>query len=130
MAQMVKALNGHFSQFSRVLIVITEIRVSRDHAWKAIATRRHQVLKVYFADSDGSDLLFIASVIMSLRNGKQVEGEFTGRLVIADTKGPNPRLSLYQVWGVRDSPGKKEDNELGPLTLKQDSSALVKALQP
>lgn len=127
---MVKALNGYLSQFSRLLIETTEIRASRDHAWKAIATRRHQVLRVYVADSDSSDLMFIASVTMSLRNGKQVEGEFAGRVVIADTRGPNPRLSLYQVWGVRDSPGKREHNELGPLTLKQDSSALVKALQP
>lgn len=87
------------------------------------------MLRVYAADSDASDLLFIASVTMGLRNGRQVEGEFAGRLVIADARGSNPRLNLYQVWGVRNSPWIKQDYELGPLTLKQDSSALVKALQ-
>lgn len=126
---MVKAPNEHLGQFSRMLIEITEIRVSRDHAWKAIATRRHQVLRVYVADCDVSDLLFIANVTMGLRNGKQVEGEFAGRMMIADARGLNPKISLYQVWGVRDSHAKKGDNELGPLTLKQDSAALVKALQ-
>ncbi|KAJ0121873.1 Type II inositol 1,4,5-trisphosphate 5-phosphatase [Diaporthe amygdali] len=69
-----------------------------------------RVLRVYVADTDASDLLFIASVTMGLRNGKQVEGEFAGRLLIADATGSNPRLRLYQVWG--------------------DSSALMKALQP
>lgn len=88
------------------------------------------MLRVYVADSDASDLLFIASVAMGLRNGKHVEGEFAGRLVIAGARGPNPRLSLYQVWGVRNSPWKEEDNEPATLTLRQDSSALVKALQP
>lgn len=129
-AQMVKAPNEYLSRCSRQLIEITDIRVSRDHAWKAISTRRHQVLRVYVADTDASDLLFIASVTMGLRNGKQVEGEFAGRLLIADATGSNPRLRLYQVWGVCNSSWKKKDNELGSLTLKQDSSALMKALQP
>lgn len=127
---MVKALNDYLSQRSYQLMKTPEIRASRDHAWKAIATRRHQVLRVYVADSDASDLLFIASVTMGLRNGKRVEGEFAGRLVISGTGGPNPRLSLYQVWGVRNIPSKKKDSEFGSLTLKQDSSALVRALQP
>lgn len=128
-AQMVKTLNEYLSQRSCQLMKTAEIRAPRDHAWKAIATRRHQVLRVYVADSDASDLLFIASVIMALRNGKRVEGEFAGRLVISGTRGLNPRLSLYQVWGVQNVHLKKQDSEFGSLTLEQDSSALVRALQ-
>lgn len=77
-----------------------EIRISRLQAWKAIASRKHSVSKVYVCNSDVSDLLFIAYVSMGLRNGKEVEGEFCGRLTIADAQGPNPKLTLYQVWGV------------------------------
>ncbi|KAH8784987.1 hypothetical protein F5883DRAFT_707940 [Diaporthe sp. PMI_573] len=85
-----------------------DIRISRINAWKSIASRKHSVSKVFVCKSDASDLLFIAHVAMGLRNGKEVEGEFCGRLTIAGAQGPNPRLTLYQVWG--------------------DTSALVKAL--
>ncbi|KAJ2893456.1 5PTase [Zalerion maritima] len=64
-----------------------EIRGSRKNAWQVIATRRHKILKVYTSDQDGSDLLFVAHVEMGLRNGKTVDGEFAGRLVVADPHG-------------------------------------------
>ncbi|KAH7126485.1 hypothetical protein B0J13DRAFT_628062 [Dactylonectria estremocensis] len=76
-----------------------EIRNSRANAWKAISMRKHEVLKVYVCDSNAGDLLFTARVAMGLRNGKHVEGEFTGRLAISDPRTANPKLRLYQVWG-------------------------------
>lgn len=110
------------------LLTSKDIRISRINAWKSIASRKHSVSKVFVCKSDASDLLFIAHVAMGLRNGKEVEGEFCGRLTIAGAQGPNPRLTLYQVWGVCCLP------HLGPtgigkwLTVAQDTSALVKAL--
>ncbi|KAH7161087.1 hypothetical protein EDB81DRAFT_333875 [Dactylonectria macrodidyma] len=76
-----------------------EIRNSRANAWNLISMRKHEVLKVYVSDRNASDLLFTARVAMGLRNGKQVEGEFTGRLVISDPQTGSPKLCLYQVWG-------------------------------
>lgn len=58
------------------------------------------MLKVYLCDKNASDLLFTARVAMGLTNGRNVEGEFTGRLVIADPQTASPKLLLYQVWGV------------------------------
>jgi hypothetical protein len=86
-----------------------EIRLSRAHAWVAIKSRKHQVRKVYAANTDGSDLLFIANVEMGLRNGKVVVGEFVGRVIVSETESDQPKLNLYQVWG--------------------DTSALVEALR-
>ncbi|KAH7013821.1 hypothetical protein EDB80DRAFT_381839 [Ilyonectria destructans] len=86
-----------------------EIRNSRANAWKVISMRKHEVLKVYLSDNNASDLLFTARVAMGLTNGRNVEGEFTGRLVIADPQTASPKLLLYQVWG--------------------DTSALVNALR-
>ncbi|OAL22385.1 hypothetical protein AYO20_11210 [Fonsecaea nubica] len=86
-----------------------EIRKSRDNAWKVISSRRHEVLKVFSADLDGSDLLFIGNVAMGLRNGNSVAGEFTGRLRIENPTSSQPKLLLYQIWA--------------------DSAPLVKALQ-
>ncbi|KIW82952.1 hypothetical protein Z517_02195 [Fonsecaea pedrosoi CBS 271.37] len=86
-----------------------QIRKSRDNAWKVISSRRHEVLKVFSADLDGSDLLFIGNVAMGLRNGQSVAGEFTGRLRIENPTSSQPKLLLYQIWA--------------------DSAPLVKALQ-
>ena len=37
---------------------------------------------------------------MDFRNGNRVQGEFTGRLGVADATGASPRLTLYTVWAV------------------------------
>ncbi|KAH8886620.1 hypothetical protein GQ53DRAFT_769189 [Thozetella sp. PMI_491] len=82
------------------------LRQSRIHAWTAIATRRHEVLRVYAADEAASDLLFIGNVAMGLRNGKSVKGEFVGRITILNPESEHPLIQLYQVWGhcKADSP--------------------------
>lgn len=70
--------------------------------------RKYEALKVYLCGSDASDLLFTARVAMGLRNGKHVEGEFTGHLVIADPQTASPKLHLYQVWGVSNTSSNRE----------------------
>ncbi|EXJ71832.1 uncharacterized protein A1O5_04333 [Cladophialophora psammophila CBS 110553] len=85
---------GHFFVGSE------QIRESRDSAWAAVKARRHLINKVYVSDSKADDLLFIGHVTMNLRNGKEVAGEFTGRVKIANP-GQSPRLSLYQLWAVQ-----------------------------
>ncbi|KEF51077.1 uncharacterized protein A1O9_12859 [Exophiala aquamarina CBS 119918] len=54
--------------------------------------------EVYSHDESGSDLLFLAYVEMDLKNGMRVEGEFTGRCVIADVQASTPKLKLYSIW--------------------------------
>ncbi|VUC32627.1 unnamed protein product [Clonostachys rosea] len=76
-----------------------EIRKSRAHAWDAIETRKHKVLRVYTRAPDCNDLLFVAHVAMGLKNGKSVDGEFVGRFTISNAESKGPKLSLYQVWG-------------------------------
>jgi hypothetical protein len=88
------------SSLCRRLNLVPEIRRSRDNAWKLITKRRHKVLKVFAADLDGSDLLFIGHVAMDLHNGKSVAGEFTGRLRIENATSSEPKLLLYQIWAV------------------------------
>ena len=56
--------------------------------------------KVYVSGPDANDLLFIADVTMGLRNAKTVSGPFVGRLVVSEPQSTQPRLKLYQVWGV------------------------------
>ena len=77
-----------------------EIRKSRDNAWKEVTRRRHKVLKVFSASLEGDDLLFIGHVEMDFRNGKGVEGEFTGRLGVEHATGTSPKLTLYTIWAV------------------------------
>ncbi|KIW28931.1 uncharacterized protein PV07_04783 [Cladophialophora immunda] len=86
-----------------------ELRKSRDSAWKIVTKRRHKILKVFSANLDGSDLLFIGLVAMDLHNGKSVAGEFTGRLRVENATSSQPKLLLYQSWA--------------------DSAPFVKALQ-
>ncbi|CAG9947759.1 unnamed protein product [Clonostachys rosea f. rosea IK726] len=85
----------------RGIEVGAEIRKSRIHAWDTIETRQHKILRVYTRAPDCNDLLFVAHVAMGLKNGKNVDGEFVGRFTISNREPKGPKLSLYQVWGLK-----------------------------
>lgn len=51
-------------------------------------------------DVEAHDLLLIGNVKMGLVNGKELDSEFTGRVVIAEDKAGEPKIKLYQVWAV------------------------------
>ncbi|TPX12527.1 uncharacterized protein E0L32_000704 [Thyridium curvatum] len=86
-----------------------EIRKSRDNAWKLFNTRKHTVLRVFSANKEANDLLFIAWVAMDLKNGEHVAGEFIGRLRFDNARSSNPKIKQYNHWA--------------------DSAPLVKAMQ-
>ncbi|EXJ61495.1 uncharacterized protein A1O5_11811 [Cladophialophora psammophila CBS 110553] len=109
LADKVFATTGKAEFGGHVFIGPDELRKSRDNAWKVVTKRRHEILKVFAADLDGSDLLFIGHVAIDLNNGKIVAGEFAGRLRIENATSSQPRLLLYQSWA--------------------DSAPFVKALQ-
>ncbi len=79
---------------------------SRDHAWKHISARHHTIQSVFVRDKEGLDLVVLGQVRMDFRNGKTVEQEFAGHLVVdAATKAAgSPRLELMQVFAVRNTP--------------------------
>ena len=78
-----------------------EISRSRDHAWDAIKTRHHEVIKVYLCGPDSDDLLLIGKVTMGFRNGKAITEEFAANFVVSGADTQKPRVKLYQVWAVR-----------------------------
>ncbi|KAH6955738.1 hypothetical protein BKA56DRAFT_603571 [Ilyonectria sp. MPI-CAGE-AT-0026] len=81
-----------------------ELRKSRVNVWKAIATRRHEVRRVYAFSDKGDDILLVGHVIMGLRNQQEVGGEFAARMTFDLSDPSKPKLKLYQVWGVRLHP--------------------------
>jgi len=74
------------------------IRRCRDDAWKAIESRRHELLKVYTDSHEADDLLIIGQVTAGLRTGEKKRGEFIARVRIDDAQTRNPKLKLYKVW--------------------------------
>jgi hypothetical protein len=75
-------------------------RASRKTAWDLIETRKHEVLNVYIAKEDFSDILLIGKLAAGLKNGKDVVSEFVAHLEFTDTKS-SPKATLYEVWTVR-----------------------------
>ncbi|KAH8701517.1 hypothetical protein BGW36DRAFT_423830 [Talaromyces proteolyticus] len=76
-----------------------EIKQSRAKAWEHVTSRYHEIVKVYSATEDGSDLLMIGNAVLVLKNGKKVQGDFLGRARIERINTPDPRMSFFQAWG-------------------------------
>jgi hypothetical protein len=81
-------------------LVYVEIEQSRKQAWEYVTSRYHEIVKVYSATDDGSDLLMIGNAILVLKNGKKVQGNFLARAVIEGIKTSDPRMNFFQAWGV------------------------------
>jgi hypothetical protein len=79
------------------------IRRSRDNAWKAIETRRHELLKVYTDGHEAEDLLIIGQVTVGLKDGIAKRGEFVARIALTESQTSNPKIKLYKVWMVSPS---------------------------
>lgn len=73
---------------------------SRDKAWEMVISRHHTVQRVYVNDEAGCDLMVLGRVKMLFRNGKDLEMEFAGRLLLdAESQtGGQPRLKMMQVF--------------------------------
>jgi hypothetical protein len=64
-----------------------------------IASRSHEVIKVYVSGPDGLDLLLIGRLIAGWRNGDEAEVGFSARIVMQrTTKGL--RMKLCEAWPV------------------------------
>lgn len=74
----------------------------REHAWTAIATRHHDVHRVYTAKDDFSDIFFLGTLTAKFRNGCTVAQEFVSRTVFDpdSLKAGKAKAKYYQVWNV------------------------------
>lgn len=65
-----------------------------------MVSRSHEVLRVYTMNQDFSDILLIGRVTAKFKNGKEVEHEFTARIVFEGDTRVDPKGTLYQIWVV------------------------------
>jgi hypothetical protein len=65
-----------------------------------IDTRKHEVLNVYIAKEDFSNMVLIGKLTAGLKNGREVVSEFVARLEFTDVES-SPKATLYEVWTVR-----------------------------
>lgn len=77
-----------------------EIRTSRKDAWTMIASRSHEILKVYTDSYETSDLLMIGQLTVRLKSEEQKRGQFIARISLTDSQTAEPRIKLYKVWMV------------------------------
>ena len=80
--------------------ITTELRRCRDRAWDVIRRRRHEVLKVYVADDEATDLVILGKVTAELNNGRSVASDFAARLVLESAGTGRPMVKRYQVFVV------------------------------
>jgi hypothetical protein len=91
--------------------VSIEIAQSRNNAWTTVASRHHQIEKVFVAGgaaSGGTDLLVIGRLTARGKGeAAPVVTEFAGRAVVVDVdvgvdvdggQGRAPRFTSYQAW--------------------------------
>lgn len=71
---------------------------ARQKSWDHMETRKHQVLRVYTAKQDGSDLLIIGNLTAKFKNGKEATDDFIAQIVLDGTTSSNPKGTLYKVW--------------------------------
>jgi hypothetical protein len=79
---------------------LSEIKESRKDAWAIVEKRNHTITKCYTCNNDASDILCIGNAALSLKNGKDVSGNFISRTVLVGTSTPEPRIKYFEVWGV------------------------------
>lgn len=78
----------------------TAILESRSKAWDNVDKRKHEVLRVYTAAKNFSDIVVIGRLDSMLKNGREVGFEFVARVVFDRETNDDPKASLYQVWAV------------------------------
>ncbi|OAL49778.1 hypothetical protein IQ07DRAFT_65254 [Pyrenochaeta sp. DS3sAY3a] len=76
-----------------------EIAKSRDNAWGAVTSRKHEILRVYVHDATGHELVLLGHMQMVCLNGMNLDLPFSARVVVDDdSKAQGRRLKLMQVF--------------------------------
>jgi hypothetical protein len=76
----------------------SEIASSREHNNPLIASRAHELRRVFCANSPASDLLVIGMFKIDLKDGQSVEIDFNTRFVVDQVEDRVARLKFVQVW--------------------------------
>jgi len=76
-----------------------EIGPSRKAAWEIVKYRRHDVVKVFSAADDASDLMWIGDAVLLLTNDKEVAGPFLAHIKFANVHSEDVRIKYFKVWG-------------------------------
>ena len=74
---------------------LLEIAASRKMMHPVIQSREHTISHVFAANSPATDVMVLGSVVIQLKDGSEVTGEFNSRLVLADD---GKRLKLAHSW--------------------------------
>ncbi|KAK3045202.1 hypothetical protein LTR09_013083 [Extremus antarcticus] len=74
-----------------------ELKTCRDQAWTgSLATRRHEVERVFINDAEEVDLVIVGSMTASTRDGEESTHSFLARALLRGQDG-KPKIRRYQV---------------------------------
>ncbi|OQV08543.1 hypothetical protein CLAIMM_12798 isoform 2 [Cladophialophora immunda] len=76
----------------------TAIAKSRPAGWKHMDRRRHEVVQVFTARTDYSDVLIQGKITATFKNKQEVSGEFTAQILFDDGSAAEPKALLYKTW--------------------------------
>ncbi|OQV08544.1 hypothetical protein CLAIMM_12798 isoform 1 [Cladophialophora immunda] len=74
------------------------IAKSRPAGWKHMDRRRHEVVQVFTARTDYSDVLIQGKITATFKNKQEVSGEFTAQILFDDGSAAEPKALLYKTW--------------------------------
>ncbi|KAH0843311.1 hypothetical protein FOPE_08352 [Fonsecaea pedrosoi] len=73
---------------------------ARAPGWKPMDWRKHEVLQIFTARRDYSDVLVQGRITAVFKNKQEVSGEFAVQIVFDDVSAPEPKAVLYKNWSV------------------------------
>ena len=74
--------------------------MSRKKAWDHVATRKHEILRVYTEKRDYTDIMLIGKLDAKYKNGNNLSSEFAARATFEVQGDGKVKANSYQVWVV------------------------------
>ncbi|KIX97077.1 uncharacterized protein Z520_07191 [Fonsecaea multimorphosa CBS 102226] len=74
------------------------IAKSRPGGWKHLDWRKHEVVQVFTARKDYSDVLMQGKITAIFKNKQELSAEFTAQIVFEDVSAAEPKALLYKTW--------------------------------
>jgi hypothetical protein len=62
-----------------------------------VASRAHQLVRIYAANSPATDLMVLGNFKIALKDGNSVEFDFTARFIISE-RGTGGKFQYVEVW--------------------------------
>ncbi|RFU24409.1 hypothetical protein B7463_g11928, partial [Scytalidium lignicola] len=93
------AENSIMYRMSEVIQGREAIIKSREDSWKLIDRRKLEVVQLFTARQDYSNILVQGKITAHFKSGKEVSAEFTAQIVFDSATAKNPRAVAYRNWG-------------------------------